>query len=264
MRNVLIKSFRYFCSVSSLASIMAAVLPLFEIMPFYSSYYFISSVCFELRTPPPVSLCHLIVLFVRVKTCWHVDISQNIYCVITVRVITVCILVAKYYSEQKTDLESVRSQRALLRTEGAGGHYLKRILDLDVFPGCVFGGSLGEWTQTEAPHFYVGGLWMTTLEWWGHSDSIYVPVTMASQALVADWVYVSLALFSSVEPDPGPSVPDHHFVLINPWAGGRATLFWSSVWLHRLRLHSPLFPPTAYLNCLPVRHLVTLVLKGAL
>lgn len=62
----------------------------------------------------------------------------------------------------------MRSQTALLWTEGAGGHYYKRSLDLDVLSGCVFVRSLGECTQTEAPQYYVGGLGMTTWEWWGH------------------------------------------------------------------------------------------------
>lgn len=77
---------------------------------------------------------------------------------------------------------------------------LEQILDLDMLSGREGGGSLDECTQTEAPHYYVGGLGMTTWEWLRTpGDSVHIPATMAKGTWVADGVFVPLASFFMCE-----------------------------------------------------------------
>lgn len=95
------------------------------------------------------------------------------------------------------------------------------LLKEDPWPGhvhrlCV-GGSLGDCTQTEAPHYYVGGLGMTAWEWWGHRGTAS---TWHLQWPAQLQLRLSCSLFICGT-WPRPMVPDHHFVLINLRAGGR-------------------------------------------
>lgn len=126
------------------------------------------------------------------------------------------------------------------------------LLKEDLWPGHVHrlcaAGSLGECTQTEAPHYYVGGLGMTTWEWWGHwgTASTYSyngpPGSGCRQGCHLTHSFFICGTW------PQPIVPDHHFVLINPGAGGRLSSVLQQSVMYRLRLHSPLFPMTVHLH----------------